>query len=357
MTSSKALLIIREAPNLIWLKSFLNNESIKIKTATFGFEKGASDYLFSPDITPSDLAEKIMETGSQRVVFFSNQSGLKPDTETAKILLSKGVKAVAQSPKAATLGSNKILQKKFFTKFHFPTAPYRIVRNQTEAIHAADLLGYPMVLKVGGLSDGRKMQFITKAEQIAEYYYENAISEPVIAEKFLDGREISTIVYHNYGKPVVFPLVGKPRTTYLKEGQSVRQRIYIIPDQKLSHVEEAVKKLALSVSKWFGNKYLIGFDIVLDDKGNYSIIECNARVMETLRMSMLACDANVVMSMLTGQKIFSPTPNLTPVNVVVDVPLADVLSKKIKDNKNMKKVRSEHRITGVGKTRADVLPA
>src|SRR5207248_6259885 len=122
---------------------------------------------------------------------------------------------------------------------------------------------------------------------------EHAIAEPIIMERFISGREISTIVYSHLNKHIVFPVVFKPKTDYLLLGRSIRGRAYISSHEAISPIERDIQNLALRVSHAVANRYLLGLDIVLDVNNVPYLLEFNARITETLRMSMILTKVNV----------------------------------------------------------------
>jgi len=96
--------------------------------------------------------------------------------------------------------------------------------------------------------------------------------------------------------------------------------LYITPDHSLSsELSHTILQMALNLSQKMNNQYLLGIDIVIDKSGKPHIIECNARVTETLRMSMLAADKNVVKSMVNFADIPCSTPFLEAVYLVIDM--------------------------------------
>jgi len=313
------------------MPSFFDKRQKEITLAVHDYRQHSSVHTFTDCDNIESVTEWITKKGFAKVVLLSNQSGLLSDSLIGRRLRQNGIQVACQSHKAASLGSNKIEMKKFLQAEGFPTPPFRSVNTLTEAIRAARDIGFPALLKVSDLSDGRKMSIVKSDDDIARYYYQNAIREPVIVEKHISGREISTIVYHNFGNPVVFPVIYKPTTDYLLKGKSVNTRIYIAPHPDIAFVEKEIQDLALALSSQIENEFLLGLDIVLENSSPY-IVEFNARIIETLRMSMLLTKYNVFQSMITAIPLVTENAYLPPREIVVDFPFPSEHGQKVTEN-------------------------
>lgn len=317
------LVLVREEENLVWMNYFL-------KQTDFPFDLLSYDLLSNSrqnpglGMSPKELASWIKNKGYKSVFFISDQKGMIVDSQAANIFKKDGLDAIAQSLKCAQLGYSKIKSRLFLRAHSFPTPDFFIAKNQTDAIKFSRKIGFPVVIKVAGLSDGRKMTLARSEEDVVNYFYEDAIDEPVIVDKYIVGREVSTIVYSNWGNPIVFPVVAKPKTTYLMAKKSVRKRNYISPFGDLSKMERNIQNLALKVASSFGNQYIFGLDMVIDKDNNPLILECNTRLVGTLRMSMLQTGKNVLASLITNSIIENKSPYVKSLGTVLDMPLENV---------------------------------
>ncbi|MDA1316965.1 MAG: ATP-grasp domain-containing protein [bacterium] len=313
-------IIVREASLVNSLHYFFPKDK-RIEIATFGYEEREGIHTFFLGAPNDEILSWIHKNDFHHVVFFSNQGGLLSDAQMGKELKQQGKSVVVQSLDAAGIGTNKIKMKQFFQENGFLTPSFRIAKTIAEVFSHNDIFASPYLIKAPNLSDGRKLGFIRTKADVETYFYEEAVQGPVIMEEYIEGHEVSTLVYHNFGNPLVFPVVSKPFTTYLKSDQDkLRKRLYVTPDHSISsELSHTIQQMALNLSLKMNNQYLLGIDVVIDKSGKPYIIECNARVTKTLRMSMLAADKNVVESMVNFARIPSTTPFIEAMYLVVDM--------------------------------------
>jgi|GEM_PF-4645404 carbamoylphosphate synthase large subunit len=317
-SKSGTLVIAREPSALAWMLPFLKHAPVDFDVATYDLQKG-EHHTFSPDATLGEIAAYVRSKCYARVILLSNQSGLLDDAHLAEVLRKDGILVVAQSMQAASLGSDKLAQKEFFAHNDIPTPPFSAAPNKTAALQAAHELGYPVLCKAPNLSDGRRMGVLDSDGALETYFYEEVPAERSYIEKFIEGTEVSTLVYYNFGSPVVFPVVYKPTTDYLLKGQSVRGRTYAIAPTQQGTLERRIQDMALKLSQRINNEFLLGLDIVIDKKGEPYVLECNARVVETLRMSIIASEFNVLKLMLEGIVVTKKSPYVDAVHAVIDM--------------------------------------
>lgn len=96
------------------------------------------------------------------------------------------------SEQSAIVSSNKLLMKEAFVRNGVKTAVFQKVTNFEECKNAADLLGYPCVLKVADSSGSRGIE-VVRNPSIIEKAYERVKEftrlDYIIVEEFLDGDE------------------------------------------------------------------------------------------------------------------------------------------------------------------------
>lgn len=337
MSNKSCLFILSESSWLTWISPFLQEIADDISLATYDFKPIKGVYCFSLDETAGNIVKWVKCQRFKKVILLTNQSSLARDYEIARILKKNNIKVISQSMLASKIGADKFKMKKLFSENNIPTPEYKIVSSINEAFKYAKKLEFPFLLKVNGLSEGRKMALVYSDDDIATYYYENAITQPIIMEKFIKGKEISTIVFYNFGKPFVFPLISKPTTDYLFSSANTRQRIYFAPDEDLAAVDKEIKDLALSVAEMIKNTMFVGFDIVIDEDKKPYILEFNARMTETMRMNMVLTKINIFKNLyLDMQEDTSHNFSLPMGSFVADVPLSPTQIAAVKKNKKIK---------------------
>src|SRR5690554_5185905 len=114
----------------------------------------------------------------------------------------EGLKIFGPTKKAAQLEGSKAFSKEFMEKFHIPTARYTDCKSKEQALLALKEFTYPLVIKADGLAAGKGV-IIAQEEQearecISEMMIDGVFGEAgkrIIIEEFLEGREISLLVF------------------------------------------------------------------------------------------------------------------------------------------------------------------
>jgi phosphoribosylamine--glycine ligase len=104
---------------------------------------------------------------------------------------ARGRKIVGPDRNAAQLEGSKVFAKNFFVQSHISTAEFVTVENETDARHALDRFGFPVVLKADGLAAGKGV-IVARDRQEAEAALATLKGRLVI-EEFLRGEEVSFI--------------------------------------------------------------------------------------------------------------------------------------------------------------------
>jgi phosphoribosylamine--glycine ligase len=115
--------------------------------------------------------------------------------------------------KAALLETSKIYAKKFMTKYHIPTATYKVFTNFTQTKTYLIKAHYPLVIKADGLAAGKGVVIVNnfnQANKCIEAFmqtdiFHNQAGKKVVIESYLTGYEASIIclVDHHQILPMV----------------------------------------------------------------------------------------------------------------------------------------------------------
>ncbi|HEQ98055.1 MAG TPA: phosphoribosylamine--glycine ligase [candidate division Zixibacteria bacterium] len=125
---------------------------------------------------------------------------------------SKGLKIFGPTKKAAIIESSKAWAKEFMSKYHIPTAPYRIFDNKDDASDFMAELQLPFVIKADGLAAGKGAIIVHTREEAEETLKDIMVERKfgeagnrVIIEEKLEGEELSLLALTD-GKSVL-PLI------------------------------------------------------------------------------------------------------------------------------------------------------
>lgn len=118
------------------------------------------------------------------------------------VFQKEGLKIFGPTKEAARLEGSKAFSKAFMEKHGIPTAKYSDCKNKDQALSALDDFSYPVVIKADGLAAGKGVIIAQEEKEARECISEMMIDgvfgeagKRIIVEEFLEGREISLLVF------------------------------------------------------------------------------------------------------------------------------------------------------------------
>lgn len=122
---------------------------------------------------------------------------------------SKGLKVFGPTKNASIIESSKAWAKEFMSKYHIPTAPYKIFDDYEEALRFITQLQLPFVIKADGLAAGKGAVIVNTLDDARQTLKEMMIDKifgqagnRVIIEEKLEGEELSLLAFTD-GKSVL----------------------------------------------------------------------------------------------------------------------------------------------------------
>ena len=117
-------------------------------------------------------------------------------------LESEGVKCFGPEKKAALIESSKIFAKELMTKYHIPTAGYKIFDDIDKALSHAALSDCPIVIKADGLAKGKGVTVAENFQQAKDAIIScmkdksfGASGEKILIEECLTGHEVTVLAF------------------------------------------------------------------------------------------------------------------------------------------------------------------
>jgi D-alanine-D-alanine ligase len=182
------------------------------------------------------------------------------------------------------VGSNRHLFKQLLTAFDIPTPPYKFIRDLRSNTPPEFEGPYIVKLNVSGGSVGIDNKAVKKTHAAIKKKVEEVIKKyhiPVLIEKFIDGPEITAVVFEDGTERKVFMAQkkfnhkpdGQHEFTSFESYEVENSYIYEIVDPKL---EEKIKPLVTKAYDVLRFRDYAKFDIRCDDKdGTPYFIDCN----------------------------------------------------------------------------------
>ena len=117
-------------------------------------------------------------------------------------LEAEGVKCFGPSKKAALIESSKIFAKELMTKYHIPTAGYKIFSDVDKALSHAALSDCPIVIKADGLAKGKGVTVAENFQQAKDAIIScmkdksfGKSGEKILIEECLSGHEVTVLAF------------------------------------------------------------------------------------------------------------------------------------------------------------------
>ena len=153
---------------------------------TVSTDYDTSDRLYFEPLTYEDVMSIVdIEKPAGVIVQFGGQTPLK----LANRLQEAGVPIVGTSPDAIDQAEDRERFQQLIEKLGLLQPPNRTVKNQEEAVVAADEIGFPLVVRPSYVLGGRAMEIVYDQDELKAYMREAVqVSEdsPILLDRFLD---------------------------------------------------------------------------------------------------------------------------------------------------------------------------
>jgi carbamoylphosphate synthase large subunit len=202
------------------------------------------------------------------------------DVAKMKEILEKdhGIPVASSGVKAASICADKIKTKQFFVDNSIETPEFFKLSKDNNANLLTKLLSKsPVVLKQASGQGGSGIKIVSKFEEVGNYF--DGFDE-TLAEKFLEGYEVSIEVLRWNGKTIPLVPVYKGKTTIngLHPLKKVKKAPLDIDGVDNDSNNEEIQKIAIKIADTLNLEGTADIDLIFDLKtGKNYVIEINAR--------------------------------------------------------------------------------
>lgn len=153
---------------------------------TVSTDYDTSDRLYFEPLTLEDVLEIVhLEKPLGVIVQFGGQTPLK----LAKKLESYGVPIIGTSPDAIDRAEDRGRFQKMIQDLGISQPPSAITSETNEALHIAQSIGYPLIVRPSYVLGGRAMEVVYNDEELEDYmqrFSKMMKDSPILLDKFLD---------------------------------------------------------------------------------------------------------------------------------------------------------------------------
>ena len=160
--------------------------------------------------------------------------------------------------------------------------PGKTARTETEAVQAAEELGYPVLVRPSYVLGGQAMEVVYKEEELVEYM-QRAVrispDHPVLIDKYITGKEAEIDAISD-GETVVIPgIMEHIEAAGIHSGDSMA----VYPPQTLSQkVKDKMEEYTLKLARELDSVGLINIQYVIDENEEVYVLEVNPRASRTI---------------------------------------------------------------------------
>ena len=234
-------------------------------------KKGIDAYPFDPkERSLEDLAKERFKR-----VFIALHGRFGEDGTMQGILDWLGIPYTGSGVLASALAMDKARTKRMWQAERLPTAPYQVLDKDTDFKAAAKKLGVPLFVKPASEGSSVGMSKVKRAADLEEAFALAVNYDPVvIAEKFIDGPELTVAIVGERVLPVI--RIETPREFYDYEAKYIANDTrYLIPSGLSAVKEKQIQALALKAFHALGCRGWARVDVMLDKRGKAYLLEIN----------------------------------------------------------------------------------
>ncbi|ONG40070.1 D-alanine--D-alanine ligase [Alkanindiges hydrocarboniclasticus] len=178
---------------------------------------------------------------------------------------------------ASALGMNKAKTKQLWQGCGLPTAPYRLLDQDTDFAQVVQELGLPLIIKPVHEGSSIGMSKVETLEQLKPSYEQAAVHDAVVmAESWITGREFTVVILNGQALPVI--RLQPPADVAFYDYEAKYQRNdtqYGIPCGLSSEAEQQLQTLAVRAFNAVGATGWGRIDAMQDEQGNFWLLEVN----------------------------------------------------------------------------------
>ncbi len=277
--------------------AIINNNPETVST-----DYDTADRLYFEPLTEEDVMRIIeVEKPVGVVVAFGGQTAIK----LTQALDRAGVKILGTSAEGIDIAEDRERFDALLEQFNIRRPKGMGVKTLAEALHAAETLGYPVLLRPSYVIGGQNMTIAHEPGDVELYMQRilaGGIDNPVLVDKYMSGVELEVDVISD-GEDVLIPgIMEHVERAGVHSGDSIAvYPPYNINDRMIETIIESSTKLALAL----GTKGLVNIQYLIYN-GELYVIEVNPRASRTIPYISKVTDVpmvDIASRVMIGEKL------------------------------------------------------
>jgi len=205
-----------------------------------------------------------------------------------------GLPVVASPPDAVSISGDKIKTKKILVENEIKTPEYNLIQSN----HELKLNEFPMVLKQAQGQGGKDIKIALSSEDVHTYLEQY---DCALAERFIDGIEISVEILRWKGHSIPLVPVYKGRTTLdcIHPLHKLKKAPLTGEDDAGGEIRDTIRKIAQDIGEIIGVEGTSDLDLILTTHDHETfVLEINTRPSGTRYLTTASCDINPLWEMV-----------------------------------------------------------
>ncbi|MBR5868736.1 MAG: carbamoyl-phosphate synthase large subunit, partial [Clostridia bacterium] len=245
---------------------------------TVSTDYDTADRLYFEPLTPEDVMNVLeVEKPIGVVVAFGGQTAIK----LTQFLDKAGIPILGTSAEGIDMAEDRARFDALLEQFHIRRPQGMGVNSLSEAVEAAEQLGYPVLLRPSYVIGGQNMRIVRSRAETEAYMnaiLSGGIDNPVLVDKYMPGTELEVDVISD-GDDVLIPgIMEHIERAGVHSGDSIAvYPPFNLNDFFLKKICDSSEKLALAL----GTKGLVNIQYLIYENELY-VIEVNPRASRTV---------------------------------------------------------------------------
>ena len=344
----------------IWALQKMGYEVVIVNNnpETVSTDYDTADRLYFEPLTEEDVMNVIrVESPIGVVVAFGGQTAIK----LTQALVDNGINILGTSAQGIDTAEDREKFDNFLESFGIKRPKAVSVNTAEEALIAARILGYPVLLRPSYVIGGQGMSVCRSAEEVRgfmETIISQEIANSVLIDKYMPGTELEVDCISD-GTNVLIPgIMEHVERAGIHSGDSIA----VYPPYNLSKsMTGTVVKTSVEIARGLGTKGIVNIQYLVQD-GELYVIEVNPRASRTV--PYISKVTGIPMVELASRAMLGETltamgyeTGLAPVSKYYAVKVPVFSFEKIADANTIMgpEMKSTGEVLGIGRTKAEAL--